>query len=228
MNKTLTDQLFCFSEDEFSVLADVCGLRIMYGFDMKAPNPCESSESRYNRSIVALYKKGVLVPEKDGLSIDVKVRKVFECIRSAEYVLKLIYSDSGEAPVCIYPGDGKTAYMRPSADGVNYVSTGLKYGEPLKRFLEKSDYLPKAEVSAEIISLREKIGDTADIPQEAFDRLPGNVFYGVLVENATRQVMRKAAVVQKGIEEILVIDAADGSRTAELYTRERFIDSICI
>lgn len=228
MNETLTDRLFCFSEDEFSVLADACGLRTMYGFDMREQQSCESIEIRYNRSIAALYNKGVLVPERGGLIIYTEAMKIFACIRNAGHILKLIDCDGTRAPVCIYPGEDGIAYMRPSMDGVNYISMGFRFGESLGRFLEASDYLPDAEASAEIICLREQSGDALEVPEEAFDRLPGIIFHGALVENVTHLVMRRAAVVRKGFEDILVIDTPCGSRTAELYTKKRFIDSICV
>lgn len=228
MNKALTDRLFCFSENEFAVLADACGLHTIYGFDMKGIDSDESNESRYNRSIVTLCMKNVLVPQKDGFLIVDEVENIFECIGSARYILKLIYCDNERAPVCIYPGEGGIVYMQPATNGVDYINIGIKRDEPLERFLEESDYLPMAETPAGIISLRKKSHDVVSIPEEVFERIPGIIFYGTLEENVSRRILKRVAVVQTGIEEILVSDTPDSNREAEFYTRDRFIDSICV
>lgn len=75
MNRMLTDRLFCFSEDEFIILADACGVHSIYGFDMKTLEFKEDNESRYIRSIVNLYKKNVLRPQENKLQLTMKSKK---------------------------------------------------------------------------------------------------------------------------------------------------------
>lgn len=227
MNITLTDRLFCFSEDEFIVLADACGVHTVYGFDMRNPQFEKNSEGRYNRTVVNLYKKSVLFPQKTKFVIDDEVEKIFECIGNTKYILKLIYCDGEKAPVCIYPGKTGNVYVCPAADGVDYISIGIKQVEPLGRFLKESGYLPMAETSSEIMSLREENGDEINVPDEVFESIRGMFFYGVLIENATRKVMKRIAVVQDGMKEIMVAEDADGNRGGTLYTKERFIKRIC-
>lgn len=227
MSRTLTDRLFCFSEDEFIVLADACGVHTVYGFDMRNPQFDKNIEGRYNRTVVSLYKKSVLFPQKNKFVIDGEVEKIFECIGNAKYTLKLMYCNEEKAPLCIYPGKLGSVYVCPAADGVDYIRIGIKRVKSLGRFLKELGYLPAAEATPEIMSLRMENGEEINAPDAAFESIQGIFFCGVLIENETRKVMKRIAIVQEGMKEIMVAEDADGNRGGMLYTKEHFIKRIC-
>ena len=227
MKKTLTDKLYCMSEDEFITLASACSLQELYGFTLDEKKCGTFDETRFHQATFTLFKKEMLIPDEDGFHVAPEIKDVFACVKNAKYVLQLRSGEEGKRPACIYAGEDGVIYAWPATNGVDYVCIGRMQEESLQEFMEDIDLLPQEEFTEEIQKLRERSGEVTEVPTEAFEELQGKIFEGTLMDNRTHLELRRFAIIRNVSGETLVSDEADGERTAEPYTRKTFAQRIC-
>lgn len=114
------DKKYCFSENEFMLMAGSLGIRKMYGFTPK--NPFSADEKEVTNTIFSLLKKGFIHAESDGEKYvtDDKVRQIFDAIRMCRRIITFTSTEEMFTKKCLFCGD-KTALLEAGDDVVTYV-----------------------------------------------------------------------------------------------------------
>jgi hypothetical protein len=227
MEKTLIDRLFCLNEDEFILLAGSCGIRELHGFEIRNNEKCELNEERIKMSIFSLCKKEVLSSSEYGFKIASDVKSIFQSIKDAKHVIDIEYTDEEQAPVCIYVGDGPIAYVRPAANGVDYVQLGAGNDKSLSAFLEDSELLPEGIKDEEMDSLWESIEDRIMVPEQDIESLPNRFVLVKVKDPVSKEMIAKAAVIRNENGMICLKDSRTFGRSIKRYHKSAFIESIC-
>lgn len=127
MDKEKSKVIYCFSEGEFSILADVCGIRKMLCFNTKAGNDLRKLlQAEYNRTVFDLCKRGVISRNENKLVLGKQIAtmitrcgksKKIICFRkrSEQVYTACFYFDDGMNYSLILPGRRNSEYIRISS-----------------------------------------------------------------------------------------------------------------
>lgn len=102
------ERRYCFTEQEFLILAGSLEIRQMYGF--KPEEPVRTDEREVYQQLFKMTKKGFLDAAEDGYLVIPEIREMFHYIKEADSVITICAVDDSFPEKCIYPGE-KTVLM---------------------------------------------------------------------------------------------------------------------
>ena len=94
---------YCFTEQEFYVLAGCLGITRLYGF--KPSGPLRIGDKEMHQMLFKMSAKGFLEIEEDGFLVTADIRELFNCLKQAGSAITLSAVDESFPVKCIYPGD---------------------------------------------------------------------------------------------------------------------------
>ena len=97
------ERKYCFTEQEFLILAGSLEIRQMYGF--KPEEPVRTDEREVYQQLFKMTKKGFLEAAADGYLVIPEIREMFHYIREADSVITICAVDDSFPEKCIYPGE---------------------------------------------------------------------------------------------------------------------------
>lgn len=101
---------FCFTDQEFSILAGSLGVRSLYGF--KPERAVREDEKEVYQCLFRMTGKGFLEASEEGYLVIPEIREIFDCLKAADIVVIISSTDDSFPVKCIYPG-GKTVLIEP-------------------------------------------------------------------------------------------------------------------
>ncbi|MBE5881923.1 MAG: hypothetical protein E7289_06435 [Lachnospiraceae bacterium] len=119
----------CLTKMEFDILASAMGLQKMVCFQAKEEvEMTETPQERYNRSVFALHKRGILIPDKEGFLIQESVEDIFRTIKACKVILTADSNLEEASQACLYfddetvvtavPGTRKDEYIKMSCSDI--------------------------------------------------------------------------------------------------------------
>ena len=145
MDAMKKEMIYCLSEGEFGVLADVCGISRMICFDTAAGNELKKlPKGEYTKTIYELCKRGILNTEEGGLTLDGEVADMIALCRRCENVVCFRTNEEQSYIACLYlavnrdftlilPGSRQSEYIRISSH------PGKELDDILDSYLMESD-----------------------------------------------------------------------------------------
>ena len=97
------ERRYCFTEQEFLILAGSLEIRQMYGF--KPEEPVRTDEREVYQQLFKMTKKGFLEASEDGYLVIPEIREMFHYIKEADSVITIRAVDDSFPEKCIYPGE---------------------------------------------------------------------------------------------------------------------------
>lgn len=94
---------YCFTEQEFYVLAGCLGIRQLYGF--KPGELICAGEKELYQLLFKMSAKGFLETAADCFLVIEGVRELFDCLKQAENVITILAVDKTFPVKCIYSGE---------------------------------------------------------------------------------------------------------------------------
>lgn len=104
------EKSYCFTEQEFLILAGSLEIRQMYGF--KPEEPVRTDEREVYQQLFRMTNKGFLEASEDGYLVMPEIREMFHYIKEADHVVTICAVDDSFPEKCIYPG-GKIVLIEP-------------------------------------------------------------------------------------------------------------------
>lgn len=121
------ERRYCFTEQEFLILAGSLEIRQMYGF--KPEEPVRTDEREVYQQLFKMTKKGFLEAAEDGYLVIPEIREMFHYIKEADSVITIRAVDDSFPEKCIYSGE-KTVLMESGGLKGKYYK--CSYGTILK------------------------------------------------------------------------------------------------
>ncbi len=148
------EKIYCFSEGEFSVLADVCGIRRMLCFNTLGGNELiKLSKREYNRTVYELCKRDVLFRNEETLVLRREIAEMITLCRTAERIVCFRNTEDRRFTACFYlPGkcrenkeekEYRFGLVLPGSRAGEYVRMSLHRKEKQDDLLE--DYLTESD-----------------------------------------------------------------------------------
>lgn len=97
------ERRYCFTEQEFLILAGSLEIRQMYGF--KPEEPVRTDEKEVYQQLFKMTKKGFLEASEDGYLVISEIRELFHYIKEADSVITICAVDGSFPEKCVYPGE---------------------------------------------------------------------------------------------------------------------------
>lgn len=104
------ERKYCFTEQEFLILAGSLEIRQLYGF--KPQEPVHTDERELYQQFFKMTQKGFLEAEEDGYLVMPKIREMFRYMKEADSVITISAVDDRFPEKCIYPGE-KSVLVEP-------------------------------------------------------------------------------------------------------------------
>lgn len=102
------ERKYCFTEQEFLILAGSLEIQQMYGF--KPEEPVRTDEREVYQQLFKMTRKGFLEASEDGYLVIPEIRDMFHYIKEADSVITICAVDDSFPEKCIYPAE-KTVIM---------------------------------------------------------------------------------------------------------------------
>lgn len=102
MDVTLNKR-YCFTDQEFLILAGSLGIKSLYGF--KPTEPVRRQERELYQQLFRMTKKGFLEVLEDGYLVVPDIRELFRHMRNARSVISVCAVDDSFPEKCVYTGD---------------------------------------------------------------------------------------------------------------------------
>lgn len=138
MNVVGQEKVYCFTEGEFSILADACGIRSMLCFRGTCGNELRKlSQGEYAKTVYDLCKRKMLDREETELVLKKEIDEMIAQCRTSEWIICFYNSSEQGCSACIYlpsqngtsdpetsftlilPGSRKSEYIRISSHNGN-------------------------------------------------------------------------------------------------------------
>lgn len=138
--KMLEEKVYCFSEGEFSILADACGMRIFLCF-----NPEEGrrtlrklNNSEYIQVVYELDKRGVIIQKDDKMVINREILDLIDSCNNSKLILRIIRRGvETHIPICLYlQENGGFVSAYPGKQKNEYIRISYHTPDSLETFLE--------------------------------------------------------------------------------------------
>ena len=138
------EKIYCFSEGEFSILADACGIRSMLCFRVAGGSQLKMlSRAEYNKTVYGLCKRGILYRDEKELALIPELDEMISRCRQSGWVVCFNHNADHFCNACIYlsedcftlilPGSRKSEYIRIGEHGIN------EFDVIAESYLENSD-----------------------------------------------------------------------------------------
>ncbi len=217
----LTERGFGFSEAEFNVLCNVCEIKRVVCFEQKNE---ELTEEEVYRCIINLVERKILVQKEDSLAFSEEAEAMFGGIADRTLTCQ-IHSGTGEFPDCCFyvKSDGSFVMAEPGARDEEYVILKHINCYTFYEFLEKGDYIPKAQIPADIYEIKTRLENTEiEAPEIVPEKDPNvkiaiNVYFGSEDENE-----EKIYFTLNNGNELLITETGE-NKTACYYSEEKLI-----
>ena len=132
---------YCFTDQEFSLLAGSLGIRNFYG--LKPRDPLWTEDRELYQIIFQLMKKGFLEAVEDGYLVVAEIREMFQCLKGADSEIS-IYAVDGRFPVkCIYQGERQVLIEPGGIQGRYFKCSCVSSDELWDIFCEEKVLLPQ-------------------------------------------------------------------------------------
>ena len=127
MENNNSEVIYCFSEGEFSILADVCGIKTMLCFSPRNGSGLRKLLSaEYKKTVFDLCRRGIVVRDGDSLIMDRVLSEMITRCRTCQKIICFRKTDEQAYTACIYldmekgftlilPGRRKSEYIRISS-----------------------------------------------------------------------------------------------------------------
>lgn len=97
------ERRYCFTEQEFLILAGSLGIRSLYGF--KPLEPLKTDDKEIYQQFFRMTKKGFLAASEDGYVAAPEIRELFSYLKKSDRVITICDVDDGFPEKCIYAGE---------------------------------------------------------------------------------------------------------------------------
>ena len=94
---------YCFTDQEFLILAGSLGIKSLYGF--KPTEPVRKQEREVYQQLFKMTKKGFLEAVEDGYLVVPDIRELFRYMKDSRSVISVCAADDSFPEKCIYTGD---------------------------------------------------------------------------------------------------------------------------
>lgn len=120
-------KVYCFSEGEFSILADVCGIQTLLCFSAAGGNELKKlTRGEYAKTVYELSKRNIIIREEEELVLDESIAGMILLCKNCDHILGFCNAEGKGYKACIYltrsgvftlvlPGSRKGEYIRMSS-----------------------------------------------------------------------------------------------------------------
>lgn len=121
------ERKYCFTEQEFLILASSLGIRSLYGF--KPQEPLKTDDKELYHQFFRMTKKGFLEASEEGYLVTPEVRELFYHLKRSDSVITIRDVDDSFPEKCIYAGQ-KFVLIEPGGLKGKYFK--CTYDRPVK------------------------------------------------------------------------------------------------
>lgn len=132
---------YCFTDQEFSLLAGSIGIRSMYG--LKPQEPLWTEDKELCQILFGMMKKGFVEAVEDRYLMIPEIREIFRCLKNADNEI-IVYAVDDRFPVkCIYQGEGQILVESGGIQGKYFKCGSVSLDELWDIFVEEGVLLPQ-------------------------------------------------------------------------------------
>jgi len=200
---------YCFTDQEFSLLAGSLGIRSFYG--LKPQEPLWTEDKELYLILFRMLKKGFLEAAEDSYLVAAEIRELFQCLKGADSEIT-VYAVDDRFPVkCIYQGKRKILIEPGGIQGKYFKCSCVSFDELWDIFCEENVLLPQ-NVADDI--LYDDMPMTEELLEEEMGRLlhcigdwGGRNDMGELKKHGVHTVMEKRNMLYAELQgKILLIE----------------------
>ncbi|MBD5475588.1 MAG: hypothetical protein HDR17_06365 [Lachnospiraceae bacterium] len=146
--QTDMERRYCFTEQEFLILAGSLEIRQLYGF--KPEEEVRTDERELYQQFFKMTNKGFLEAAEDGYLVMPEIREMFRYMREADSVITVCAVDDSFPEKCIYPGE-KTVLIEPGGLKGKYYKCSYGSLHKIWKQLRESGMLLMQNVADDIL-----------------------------------------------------------------------------
>ncbi len=142
------ERKYCFTEQEFLILASSLGIRSLYGF--KPQEPLRTDDKELYQQFFRMTKKGFLAASEDGYLVVPEIRELFSYLKKSESVITICDVDDRFPEKCIYAGK-KFVLIEPGGLKGKYFKCTYDRPEKIREMLCENGVLFFRNVADDIL-----------------------------------------------------------------------------
>ena len=142
------EKRYCFTDQEFQILAGSLGIRSLYGF--KPIEPVKTKERELYQEFFKMTKKGFLEASEDGYLVVPEIRELFYYLKVAESVIDAFAVDDSFPEKCVYPGEN-AVLIEPGGLQGKYFKCSYDLPEEIREQLCEDGVLLSQNVADDIL-----------------------------------------------------------------------------
>lgn len=139
---------YCFTDQEFLILAGSLGIKRLYG--LKPIEPVKKQERELYQQFFRMTKKGFLEASEDGYLVTPNIRELFRYLKEAESVIVICSMDDTFPEKCVYPGE-KAVLIEPGGLLGKYYKCSYDMPEQIRSLLCEDGMLFSQNVADDIL-----------------------------------------------------------------------------
>lgn len=142
------ERRYCFTEQEFLILASSLGIRSLYGF--KPQEPLKTDDKELYQQFFRMTKKGFLDASKEGYLVTPGIRELFYHLKKSDSVITICDVDDSFPEKCIYAGQ-KFVLIEPGGLKGKYFKCTYDRPERIREMLCENGILFVRNVADDIL-----------------------------------------------------------------------------
>ena len=139
---------YCFTDQEFLILAGSLGIKRLYG--LKPIEPVKKQERELYQQFFRMTKKGFLEASEDGYLVTPDIRELFRYLKEAESVIVICSMDDSFPEKCVYSGE-KAVLIEPGGLLGKYYKCSYDMPEQVRALLGEDGMLFSQNVADDIL-----------------------------------------------------------------------------
>lgn len=142
------ERKYCFTEQEFLILASSLGIRSLYGF--KPQEPLKTDDKELYQQFFRMTKKGFLDASKEGYLVTSGIRELFYHLKKSDSVITVCDVDDSFPEKCVYAGR-KFVLIEPGGLKGKYFKCTYDRPEKIREMLCENGILFFRNVADDIL-----------------------------------------------------------------------------
>lgn len=142
------ERRYCFTEQEFLILASSLGIRSLYGF--KPKEPLKTDDKELYQQLFRMTKKGFLNVSGEGYLVTPGIRELFYHLKKSDSVITICDVDDSFPEKCIYAGQ-KFVLIEPGGLKGKYFKCTYDRPDKLREMLCENGILFFRNVTDDIL-----------------------------------------------------------------------------
>ncbi|MCM1122696.1 MAG: hypothetical protein NC416_08935 [Eubacterium sp.] len=231
------ERRYCFTQQEFLILAGSLEIRQMYGF--KPEEPVRTDEREVYQQLFKMTKKGFLEASEDGYLVTPEIREMFHYIKEADRVVTICSVDDSFPEKCVYPAEKTVLIESGGLQGKYYKCSYGTMPVICDQLFESGvllaqnvaddllyDAVPVSPMSMEDIRLTELVGQESDMGDaKTREKLKECGIRTILEmrEVTDAAPVKRLFLVERPVYDVILVQKEDGMRIFR-YSRQLLLE----